>query len=203
VIRALVLTLSLLMLSMPALSLQTPGPAVAAADAASLIAGVFNPPRLAPDFSLRGSDGADLKLRRYRGKVVLLAFGYTFCTEVCPITLSVLAQARKKLAGAADELQVVYITVDPERDDVERMRNYLNAFDPAFIGGTGTPPQLATVRADYGISVSDKMPVPGGYALSHSSYVYLIDRGGNLRALMPYGHSADDFAHDVRILLQQ
>jgi protein SCO1/2 len=185
------------------LSLLTLGLAAAAADTANLIAGVFHPPRLAPDFSLRGSDGAELELRRYRGKVVLLAFGYTSCTEVCPITLSILAQARKKLAVAADELQVIYITVDPDRDDAPRMRNYLNAFDPAFIGGTGTPPQLAAVRTDYGITVSKKIPFPGGYALAHSSYIYLIDRGGSLRALMPYGHSADDFAHDVRILLKQ
>jgi protein SCO1 len=190
VIRALVLMLSL-------------GAAVAAADPTGLVAGVFNPPRLAPDFSLGGSDGAELELRRYRGKVVLLAFGYTSCTEVCPITLSVLAQARKKLAAAADDLQVIYITVDPDRDDAEHMRRYLNAFDPSFVGGTGTPPQLAAVRAQYGISVSNKMPIPGGYALSHSSYVYLIDRSGSLRALMPYGHGAEDFAHDVRILLKQ
>jgi len=193
VIRALVLMLSLLTL----------GRTVAAADSASLIAGVFNPARLAPDFSLRGSDDTDLKLSRYRGKVVLLAFGYTSCTEVCPITLGVLAQARKRLAESARELQIIYITVDPERDDAGRMRQYLSAFDPSFVGGTGTPSQLAAVRADYGISVSKKMPVPGGYALAHSSYIYLIDRGGSLRALMPYGHNAEDFAHDVRILLQQ
>ncbi len=192
-IRVLVLMLQLLTLSA----------AAAAADGTSLIAGVFNPARAAPDFALRGSDGTELQLRRYRGKVVLLAFGYTSCTEVCPITLGVLAQARKKLAAAADELQVIYITVDPERDDAPRMRQYLTAFDPSFVGGTGTPPQLAAVRTDYGISVTNKIPIPGGYALGHSSYVYLIDRGGSLRALMPYGHSADDFAHDVRILLKQ
>jgi len=193
VIRVLVLMLQLLTLSA----------AAAAADGTSLIAGVFNPARAAPDFALRGSDGTELQLRRYRGKVVLLAFGYTSCTEVCPMTLGVLAQARKKLAAAADELQVIYITVDPERDDAPRMRQYLTAFDPSFVGGTGTPPQLAAVRTDYGISVTNKIPIPGGYALGHSSYVYLIDRGGSLRALMPYGHSADDFAHDVRILLKQ
>ena len=185
------------------LSLLMLNAAAHAADTAALIAGVFNPPRPAPDFSLRGSDGAELELRRYRGKVVLLAFGYTSCTEVCPITLGVLAEARKKLAAAADELQVIYVTVDPERDDASRMRQYLSAFDQSFIGGTGTPAQLAAVRTDYGISVSKKMPAPGGYALAHSSYVYLIDRGGSLRALMPYGHNADDFAHDVRVLLKQ
>jgi protein SCO1 len=180
------------------------GSAVTAADDATLIAGVFNPPRLAPAFSLRGSDGAELQLSRYRGKVVLLAFGYSSCEAVCPITLGVLAQARKKLDTAAGQVQVVYITVDPDRDDAVRMRTFLGAFDPSFIGGTGTSPQLAAVRTDYGISVSDKIPVPGGgYALNHSSFIYLIDRSGKLRALMPYGHGPDDFVHDVRILLKQ
>jgi protein SCO1 len=193
VIRALVLMLSL----------QTLGCAVDAADSTTLIAGVFNPPRLAPDFSLRGSDGTELQLSRYRGKVVLLAFGYTSCAAVCPITLAILAQARKTLAASGSEVQVLYITVDPDRDDAGRMRTFLTAFDPSFIGGTGTPPQLAAVRADYGISVSAKIPFAGGYALNHSSYIYLIDRRGSLRALMPYGHSAEDFAHDVRILLQE
>jgi protein SCO1/2 len=185
------------------LSLALFGSAAAAADDA-LIAGVFNPPRLAPDFTLRGSDGAELKMSRYRGKVVLLAFGYSSCEAVCPITLGVLAQARKKLDVAAGQLQVIYITVDPDRDDAARMRTFLGAFDPSFIGGTGTPSQLAAVRTDYGISVSAKMPVPGGgYALNHSSFIYLIGRSGKLRALMPYGHGPDDFVHDVRILLKQ
>jgi protein SCO1 len=193
-IRALLLIFSTLLL----------GSAVTAADDATLIAGVFDPPRLAPDFSLRGSDGAELKLSRYRGKVVLMAFGYSSCEAVCPITLGVLAQARKKLDAVAGRLQVIYITVDPDRDDAARMHSFLGAFDPSFIGGTGTPPQLAAVRTDYGISVSDKIPVPGGgYALNHSSFIYLIDRGGRLRALMPYGHGPDDFVHDVRILLKQ
>lgn len=177
--------------------------AAAAADD-TLIAGVFNPPRLAPDFTLRGSDGAELKMNRYRGKVVLLAFGYSSCEAVCPITLGVLAQARKKLAAAAAQLQVIYITVDPDRDDAARMRTFLGAFDSSFVGGTGTPAQLAAVRTDYGISVSAKVPVAGGgYALNHSSFIYLIDRSGKLRALMPYGHGADDFVHDARILLKQ
>jgi len=172
------------------------------ADEASLIAGVFSPPRLAPEITLPGSNGTELTLSHYRGKVVLLAFGYTSCTEVCPVTLSILAQARRKLNAAADAVQVLYITVDPARDTAPRMRSYLTAFDPSFIGGTGTEPQLAAVRAAYGISVGKKIPIPGGYALSHSSFTYLIDRAGRLRALMPFGHNADDFAHDVRVLLK-
>ncbi len=169
----------------------------------SLNAGVFTPPRLAPDFSLSGSDGTTLRLSRYRGKVVLLSFGYTNCTEVCPITLGVLAMAHRKMTTMADDMQVLYITVDPERDNPQRMRQYLTAFDPSFVGGTGTPEQLAAVRRDYGISVGKKVAVPGGYALSHSSFIYLIDQSGALRALMPFGHNADDFVHDVRLLLKK
>src|SRR5664279_5167115 len=87
-----------------------------AENSAPLIAGVFTPQRLAPDFSIRGSDGANLALSRYRGKVVLLSFGYTSCTAVCPVTLAVLAQAHRKLGARGASMQVVYVTVDPERD---------------------------------------------------------------------------------------
>jgi protein SCO1/2 len=176
--------------------------AVSAADEATLKAGAFSPPRQAPDFPLRGSDGGELKLSRYRGKVVVLAFGFTSCPEICPTTLAVLAQARKKLSVSADEVHVVFVTVDPERDDAARMRKYLASFDPTFVGGTGTAEQLAAVRQAYGV-VAEKMPVAGGYTVAHSSFTYLIDRDGSLRALMPYGHTADDYVHDVKLLLNK
>lgn len=174
--------------------------AVSAADDATIKAGVFSPPRLAPDFSLNGSNGSELKLSIYRGKVVVLAFGFTSCPDVCPITLATLAQARKKLGADANELQVVYITVDPERDDVARMRAYLGAFDPTFVGGTGTAKQLDAVRKEYGIIATRKL-VGTSPLYGHSSFTYLIDAQGKLRALMPYGHSADDYVHDLRILM--
>jgi protein SCO1/2 len=174
---------------------------IATADDAGFRAGTFSPPRVAPDFSLRGSDGTELMLSRFRGKVVILGFGFTSCPSVCPNTLAVLAEARKKLAAEADELQIVYITVDPERDDTERMRKYLGSFDPTFIGGTGSADELAAVRQSYGITAT-REDFGTSYEFSHSSYTYLIDREGNLRALMPYGHSADDYVHDVEILLK-
>lgn len=173
-----------------------------AADKPALKAGVFSPARMAPEFSLPASDGSELNLERFRGKVVVLGFGFTSCPDVCPITLAVLAQARKKLGELADQLQVVYITVDPERDDAAQMRKYLASFDSTFIGGTGTDEELSAVREQYGI-IAQKKIYPEGYSFSHSSYTYLIDRDGLLRALMTYGHSAEDFAHDIRILLQE
>lgn len=166
----------------------------------SFKAGVFSPPRQAPDFTLSGSDGSELKLASYRGKVVVLAFGFTSCVDVCPITLAVLAQARRQLGADGNDLQVVYVTVDPERDDAARMRNYLAAFDRTFVGGTGTSGQLAAVRKEYGI-IADRKIAESGYTVAHSSFAYLIDRTGYLRALMPYGSTPDDYVHDLRILL--
>jgi protein SCO1/2 len=168
----------------------------------ALKAGTFDPPRQAPDFDLLGSNGGDLKISSYRGKVVLLAFGFTSCTAVCPTTLNTFAIARRKLAAAAAAVQVVYITVDPQRDDVTRMKSYLGGFDPTFVGGTGTEPQLAAVRKDYGISAA-KHVVGSDYMYEHSSFTYLIDRSGRIRALMPYGHSPDDYVHDLTVLLKE
>src|SRR5688572_20795518 len=122
-----------------------------AAGRPTLKAGVFEPPRAAPDLSLQSSNGGKLSLANYRGKVVLLGFGFTSCPEVCPTTLAVLAQARKRLGVQGKQVQVVYVTVDPERDDAGRMRAYLGGFDPSFVGGTGTPAQLAAVREKYGV----------------------------------------------------
>ena len=168
----------------------------------ALKAGVFDPPRLAPEFSLRGSDGAEVTLARYRGKVVLMAFGYTSCAEVCPMTLATLADARSRLGDAAGAVQVIYVTVDPERDDAPRMKDYLEVFDPSFVGATGEPDALAAMRQNYGITAR-KQVTGNSYVMDHSSSIYLIDRTGKLRALMPYGHAADDFVHDIKLLLVQ
>jgi protein SCO1 len=176
--------------------------AAAGADAPELKAGVFSPPRQAPEFSLDGSDGRALSLSRFKGKVVLLGFGFTRCPSVCPTTLATLAQARRRLGSAAADVQIVYITVDPERDKAERMKEYLAAFDPTFVGGTGTAQQLAAVRKDYGVS-AEKQGQGKDYSVAHSSFTYLIDRSGSLRALMPYGQSPDDYVHDLRILLNE
>ncbi len=173
-----------------------------AATPAVLKAGVFDPPRLAPEFSLRGSDGAELQISRYRGKVVLLSFGFTSCTQVCPVTLNTFAVARRKLGPRASDVQVVYVTVDPERDVPERMKEYLLAFDPSFIGASGTAAALAAVRKDYGVSAR-KIPTDDGYTYAHSSFTYLIDRVGRIRALMPFGHGPDDYVNDLTILLKE
>jgi protein SCO1 len=169
----------------------------------ALKAGVLSPALPAPELSLQATDGQALNLARFRGKVVLLAFGFSNCGEVCPITLATLAGARQKLGTAAADVQVVYVSVDPERDDAAQMRKFLGSFDPSFVGGVGTRAQVDVAQKNYGISSTKTVYANGSYSIGHSSSIYMIDRAGKLRAVMPYGHSAEDFAHDLRILLRQ
>jgi protein SCO1 len=172
-----------------------------AAGPQALTAGAFDPPHAAPELALRGSDGSEVTLARYRGKVVLLTFGFTHCAAVCPTTLATLAQARGSLGEAADQVQVIFVTVDPERDSAAHMRDYLAAFDRGFIGATGTPAALAQVREAYGVTAT-REGAGTDYAMAHTSSIFLIDRAGKLRAVMPFGHDAADFAHDLALLLE-
>ena len=165
-----------------------------------LTAGAFDPVHAAPEFALRGSDGSEVTLARYRGKVVLLTFGFTHCAAVCPTTLATLAQARSGLGQAADAVQVIYVTVDPQRDDAAHMKQYLAAFDPTFIGATDGRDTLASVREKYGVTAVKEGTGPD-YAMAHTSSIFLIDRAGKLRAVMPFGHDAVDFVHDIQLLL--
>ena len=170
------------------------------ARAEALMAGEYDPPRPAPEFTLAGSDGSDVTLAEHRGKVVLLTFGFTYCAAVCPTTLATLAQARGLLGDKADAVQVIFVTVDPQRDDAAQMTPYLAAFDPSFIGATGEPAALAEVREAYGVTAVKEGTGPG-YAMAHTSSIFLIDGAGRLRAMMPFGRDAADFAHDIEILL--
>ena len=121
-----------------------------------------------------------MSLSQYRGKVVALAFGFTHCTRVCPFTLANLARVSKELGAAAADLQVVFVTVDPERDSRERLHDYLTAFNPAFVGATGNQEQLEAVRQDYGVTVQRENVErrAADYDVHHSSSIYLVDREG-------------------------
>lgn len=169
-----------------------------------LKSGTFDPPRMAPQIAQKAADGKDFALDKYRGKVVVLEFGYASCADVCPVSLALLKQARERLGPLGDKLQVVFVTVDPQRDTAPKLRAYLEQFDKSFIGLTGTEEQMAAIRKAYGISATKKM-VEGStteYTMGHSSYLYFIDPQGKLRALMPFGRPADDIVHDVTLLAQ-
>ena len=169
-----------------------------------LRSGTFDPPREAPVFSLDGSSGRKLSPRDYLGKVVIVEFGYTYCQDVCPITLAHLTEAWKKMGGAARDVQLIYVTVDPARDNPERLREHLTAFNPSFLGATGTPEELQAVEKAYGVEArqvaSTNPALP--YAMDHSSSLYLVDRQGKLRGLVPFGTPVDDIVHDLEYLLK-
>ncbi|WP_342120042.1 SCO family protein [Pseudoduganella sp. OTU4001] len=176
-----------------------------AAAAGKLKSGTFDPPRMAPQIAQKAADGKDFALDKLRGKVVVLEFGYTSCADVCPVSLALLKQAREKLGPLRDKLQVVFITVDPQRDTAPKLKAYLEQFDASFVGLTGSEEQLAAIRKAYGISATKKM-VEGSkteYTMGHSSYLYFIDPQGKLRALMPFGRPADDIVHDVTVLANE
>jgi protein SCO1/2 len=175
---------------------------VATASAPGFKAGVFDPPRAAPDFTLQGTNGQPLQLSHYRGKVVMLAFGYSHCQSVCPVTLHTFAQALRQMGEGAAGVQVVYVTVDAQRDTPLKLAQFVDSFDSRILGGTGSELQLARVRKDYGVTAT-KIPDGDSYMYDHSSSIYLIDRAGRIRALMPYGHPPEDFVNDLRLLMRE
>jgi protein SCO1/2 len=162
------------------------------------------PPPAATDFTLQAADGSHFTLSHQRGKIVLLSFGYTFCPDVCPTTLVELSQVRARLGDAAKRVRVAFITLDPERDTPERLGLYTTAFDPTFIGLTGSVGQLASVRTMYGV-IAEKQAVAGttaSYLIAHSAYTYVIDPQGRLRLLFPFGLSVEEMADDILQLLR-
>jgi len=182
-----------------ALVLAMAGPA----RSAEFKGGLLTPPKAAPDFTLTTQDGKDFRLSRERGNVVALWFGYTFCPDVCPTTLSELAQARTRLGADAKRFRIVFVTVDPERDTPARLREYSNAFNRSFTSLTGSPDRLAEVRRAYGVT-AEKHVVAGTsamYLIDHSAFVYVIDPAGQLRLMFPFGMSIDDMVHDFKQLL--
>lgn len=170
----------------------------------SFKSGTFDPPKIAPEFELQGSNGSPLKLSQFRGKVVALAFGFTHCVRICPTTLATLAQVSAKLGPEAGRMQVVFVTVDPERDSSARLREFLALFNANFLGATGPNARLQVVRQAYGVTINKEAAQDEreGYEVHHSSSIFLIDREGKLRLFVPFGRSADTIVHDVKLLLR-
>ena len=167
--------------------------------------GVFDPPSAAPDFELPGSNGSPVVLSKLRGKVVALAFGFSYCQRVCPVTLANLSQVFKELGAAATDVQVVFVSVDPDRDTPSRLREFLQFFNPSFLGATGTKAQIDVVRQAYGVFAT-KAPSEDkklGYEIHHSSSIFLIDREGKLRLLVPFGTRPQAITHDITLLLKR
>jgi protein SCO1/2 len=155
----------------------------------------------AGDFVLNTAQGT-LSLDQLRGKVVILYFGYTWCPDVCPTTLSDFALALQQLGADAGRVQVIFVTVDPQRDTPELLKQFVPAFNPGFLGMYTDAASLKQLAKEYKV-VYQKTSVKGvdDYLVDHSAGTYIYDPQGNLRLLMPYGSSPDAIAKDLKALL--
>ena len=155
------------------------------------------------DVTLTAHTGARVSTAVYRGKVTVLFFGYTHCPDICAPTLTKLAAVRKALGADADQVQVLFITVDPKHDTPEQLAKFVPKFDPSFIGLTGTPAEIGAVAAEYKVAYA---PAPASMSqqgsIGHSGGMLVKDRAGKLRLLFKNEMSVEDMTADVRQLLK-
>lgn len=156
----------------------------------------------ARDFSLTDQNGNHRTLADYRGKVVLVFFGYTQCPDVCPTTMADLAQVKAKLGSAGDKLQVLFITVDPERDTQQLLAQYVPGFDKSFVGLYGTPDEIARTAKEFKV-IYQKVPgkTPTSYSMDHTAGSYVFDPQGKLRLFVKHSQSVDSIAADIKRLM--
>jgi protein SCO1/2 len=154
------------------------------------------------DFQLDTAQGP-VALQDFRGKVVLLYFGYTFCPDICPTSLLATAAALRALNPAElAQVQTIFVSVDPERDTVKQLADYVRFFHPSIIGATGAPDRIAEIAGRYGVSyVIQKPDANHNYVVDHSALTYLIDTDGRLVATLPHAAPAEQTLAAVRGLL--
>ena len=163
-------------------------------------------PRVLADFRLVDQDGEAFSLQQLQGKWSLLFFGFTHCPDVCPSALYDLQQVSHtaaRSAGHGEALQVIFVSVDPERDAPERLKEYVRFFDPEFLGLTGTPEQLAALAKQIGVAYRIEPHDAGSpdYTVDHSASIMLTDPQGRLYGVFPAPHDAGDIAHDLLAVL--
>lgn len=151
-----------------------------------------------PDLS-----GRMRSLEEFKGKVIVLFFGYTQCPDVCPTTLSELAQVKKSLGPDGDRVQGVFVTIDPERDTPAVLKSYVASFDPSFVALRGSVEQTAAAAKEFKVfyaKVDGK--TPGSYTMDHTAASYVIDATGKLRLFIRYGSGSPALAADLKTLLK-
>lgn len=158
----------------------------------------------AQDFALTDPSGQTRSLKDFKGKVVVVFFGFTQCPDVCPATMAELAEVKRQLGPDGDKLQGVFITVDPERDTPELLKAYMANFDPSFVALSTPLDKLPALAKDYKLyykKVEGK--TPGSYSMDHSAGSYIYDTQGRLRLYTRYGTGVPALTADVRTLLKQ
>ena len=171
----------------------------------------------APKFELTDITGADFgksldltdhngqrrTLADFRGKVVVLFFGFTHCPDVCPTTMLELAQVAKELGPDASRLQVLFVTVDPERDTPDVLRQYIPSFNPAFLGLYGNAEETSRAAKEFKVYFHKQPQRGGDYTVDHTAGTYVLDPNGRLRLFAQYGAGSQVFLHDIRVLLRE
>lgn len=163
---------------------------------------VMQSPQPVANFTLMGAGETPVSLRDFRGKVVLLYFGYTYCPDVCPATMVELKQAMETLGKEADEVQVLMVSVDPERDTPESLQEYVSYFHPSFIGLTGTESEVLAAATPLGVFFEKSEGTAAtGYLIDHTATVLAIDKKGYLRLVYPFGTTGNDIAADLHEII--
>ncbi|MBI5354318.1 MAG: SCO family protein [Chloroflexi bacterium] len=156
----------------------------------------------ASNFELTRSSGEVFRLSDQKGKVVLLFFGYTFCPDVCPATMAELNSALNQIPDKAASVQVVFVSVDPDRDTSQKVQEYVDQFNPAFIGLSGAQTDLEKIWNDYGIFREVVKNDSGLITVTHTARVILIDQAGNMRLSYAFGTPVEDIVHDLNLILK-
>jgi protein SCO1/2 len=149
-------------------------------------------------FQLTDQHAKPVSDQAFRGRYMLIYFGYSFCPDVCPTTLAVMAQALEKLGGKSSQVVPVFITIDPERDTPKVLDEYMKSFGPTFVGLTGSPDQIKTVEKRYRVYAVKKPLEGGNYGMDHSSVIYLMGPDGKMVSFYDEAVSPDDLAKDLR-----
>ncbi|MDQ9169024.1 SCO family protein [Oxalobacteraceae bacterium R-40] len=154
------------------------------------------------DFALKDHTGKVRRLADFKGKAVIVFFGFTHCPDVCPTTLAELATVMQELGPLAEKVQVLFITVDPERDTPELLAKYVPAFDPRFLGLVGSPAETEQVAKEFK-AFYQKVPgkTAGSYTVDHTAGSYIFDPQGRIRLFARHGQGSESIVHDLKILL--
>lgn len=164
---------------------------------------VIQSPEPSFDFTLTGENG-DVSLSDFRGKIVFIYFGYIFCPDICPATLANVGQALRQIGAKAEDVQVLMISLDPERDTPEKLAQYVRQFHPSFIGLTGSKEQLDEVASLYGIYYQKaETDSAAGYLIDHTATLLVLDRDGYLKLVFPFGVTSDEIADDLKYMIRQ
>jgi protein SCO1 len=165
--------------------------------------GAAGGPKVGGPFTLENSDGQTVTDQTFRGKYMLVYFGYTYCPDVCPTTLNAVADALSRLGKKADELEPIFVTVDPKRDTPSVMKQYTAAFTPRLIGLTGSDAEIAAVAKEYHVYYAEHRtgPGPNDYAMDHSSILYLMGPNGQFIAPLRTDSTGAEIASELAKLM--